>query len=421
MRTAQSVIVEQVGSEKNESLILRQQPTKSLVFNDLDTKVRTEFKTKLHNDISEENLEVIKKFFLNDYDNDLNKRWYVRYSVRDKRGRVVVIKKYGGINRLKTIELRRESALKLIIDLEKKINNVYVPRQHGKGLETELFAILEKLKPTLRKKSFYTYYSKLRTFISWCNVNQVTKLSDVDLETARRFQNYILQEKKLSNATYNSYKITLSIILKHVESYESPFKKIKSLKKQTVSTMFFQKNQMTILKLRMENDYPQLWLACRFMYYLLIRPDELRLLKIGDIDFENARVLVRATESKNLVGSYVVIPNELLSVIMEMKLYALPSDHYVFGKLGETGPLHHNKGYLSKLHKNVLDSLGFNTVRYKFYSWKPSGVAGLVLAGVHIKYIQLQGRWSSLDQVNTYLKNFGLQDMGNLKDLHKMF
>ena len=72
------------------------------------------------------------------------------------------------------------------------------------------------------------------------------------------------------------------------------------------------------------------------------------------------------------------------------------------------------------MHLAILKKLKFNTERHKFYSWKHTGAVQMVKNGIHIKYIQVQGRWHDLDQVNSYLRQLGMIDMQELKDRHIM-
>ena len=48
-----------------------------------------------------------KKFILSTLNGDLSKRWYIHYSEPNERGRIVTIKKYGGIS-TKVKPLRKE-------------------------------------------------------------------------------------------------------------------------------------------------------------------------------------------------------------------------------------------------------------------------------------------------------------------------
>jgi len=41
-----------------------------------------------------------------------------------------------------------------------------------------------------------------------------------------------------------------------------------------------------------------------------------------------------------------------------------------------------------------------------------------IKAGGHIKQLQLQGRWHSLDQLNDYLRGLGVDDLNEIRSLY---
>lgn len=66
-------------------------------------------------------------------------------------------------------------------------------------------------------------------------------------------------------------------------------------------------------------------------------------------------------------------------------------------------------------HRKLLKELNFDTKRYKVYSWKHTGAVMAVKAGVHVKQLQIQLRHHSLDQVDEYLRQLGVSDLGDLR------
>lgn len=157
-----------------------------------------------------------------------------------------------------------------------------------------------------------------------------------------------------------------------------------------------------------------MWLFIGFIINCLIRPNsELRLLKVGHIDFEQKMILIPAEISKNKKPQWVVIPDNFFCAVEKLKEY--PQDYFIFSKIG----VPHTEGvgynYFYNQHRKILIELGFFRKGYNLYSYKHYGALTMVREGVPLMEIKEQGRWFSLDQMLDYLKGFGVKDMGNVR------
>lgn len=369
-----------------------------------------------------------KKFFLTNYGGDLSKRWYVRWTERNKANKAEIKKTYGNINKGKTVDERNRLAQELILKLK---DGLHKPVYNRKTLPTPLqtpttllqsdfHKAIETIRPTLRQKTYYAYVSKIRIFLQWCDCQNIKTIKDLQSDNIKFFFNHLL-DKGRNNTTHNTYITSIKRIAKEIDRFDmSVFNKVKKLKKDAIPAAYFQDYQIKLLQSVIQRDNPQLWLACQMMYYTLIRPGELRLLKIGDIRLSDATILVRSDISKNKKTECVAIPNALMQVLLEMKIFDYPDNYYLLGVGGMPAPRKRSKNNLQQQHLKILRQLKFDTTRYKFYSWKHTGAVGMVKNGIHIKFIQIQGRWHDLDQVNSYLRQLGMLDMTELKDKHIM-
>lgn len=376
------------------------------------------------------NFEMNKKIFLTNYGGDLSKRWYVRWTERNKANRSEIKKAYGNINKGKSIQERTELAKQLIAQIQQ---DLYTPNYKWKHqtthqplappantLHKEFHKAIENIRPTLRQKTYYSYISKIRIFLNWTDAQGLKKLTDLTPDNIKSFFNHLL-DKGRNNTTHNTYITSIKRLAKEIDKFDmSIFKKVKKLQKDATPAAYFQEHQIKLLQSVVKNEHPQLWLACQMMFFTLIRPGELRLLKVGDIRLGDATILVRSDISKNKKTECVAIPNSLMDIFTEMNLYNYSDDFYLFGCDGIPGAKHRKKNYFQTQHLKFLRKLKFDTKRYKFYSWKHTGAVQMVKNGIHIKYIQVQGRWHDLDQVNSYLRQLGMIDMKELKDKHVM-
>ncbi len=299
------------------------------------------------------------------------------------------------LNHLATAEMRSQE-LKKVYD---SVIEVHTNGTVGK-LEKEVI----RLKYQWRKKTFETYLSKVRCFERWLKKRPVTQ------KNVEAFFDHLLQVKKLSGISINKYITVLSILFKGL-GYEILMERVKVHKEHCTPARYFSPHQIPVLKNAMLTYKPELWLFCQCIYYTYIRPGELRVLKVGDILFDEKKIRVRGEISKNKKTEYVVIPDPLIPLLLP--LATLPPSYYVFGRLGKPGKKIMSTNYMTGHHLKVLRKLGF-TDEYKLYSWKHTGAVAAVKAGINIKVLQLQLRHHSLDQVDEYIRQLGLSDFENL-------
>lgn len=375
---------------------------------------------------------------LNDYKGDLSKQWFVYYSYMNPETRKMTrFRVYDGFTSLQTKEAKKAHARKLIIKINRKLRSGWNPfeeksvlyenhlayenqpetkrKSNDYSIEYFLNKAFEDRKKQLRKKSFETYISCYRIFLKWLKSK---KISDIDIEHFTRehgkeFLNYLTEEKKLSNTSRNKYLTNLKTLFKTLIDNEmitkNPWEKIDKLPEQRQGKLPFKSHQVEILKKHLIEKEPQLWLFCQFQYYCFIRPGELRLLKVGDIDFDNAQIRIRAEISKNKKTQYVVIPQAFYEILIENKIHLLDENYYVFGLEKSPGTETVSRDYFNKLHKSILDDLGISN-KHSLYSWKHTGAVKLANSGISLKHIQMQIRHYDLNTLDIYLKSMGVND-----------
>lgn len=383
---------------------------------------------------------------LNDYDGNLNKQWFVYFScihpVTNKMNRIRI---YEGINKYHNQTDRRKAARKLIYKLNFKLRsgwNYFTSQDKDVIYEDQLSYYKKYVKqvrradytvshflnkflvdqgPALRKKSSQTYTSKLRIFEKW--LLEEKKLQDIEVDfinkdLAKEFLNYIALKRHLSNTSRNSYLSTMKTffnsLLRDDIIKANPFDNINKLPEQRQGKLPFKREQQLILKKYLQKKEPQLWLFVQFIFYTFIRPGELRLLKISDLDIDDAKILIKGEISKNKKSQYVMIPEPFRRILKQMKLFKFKQDYYIFSENNLPGPEPLSRDYFNKLHKQVTNKLEFSN-SYTLYSWKSTGAVTAAKSGASLKEVQLQLRHHSLDQVDIYLKSMGIMDMNYIR------
>jgi site-specific recombinase XerD len=153
-----------------------------------------------------------------------------------------------------------------------------------------------------------------------------------------------------------------------------------------------------------END-PQLFLACMLEFYCGIRPGrEVRLIKVRNFDLVEGVLTIEAEQSKNGKAGHITMSDELIEMCRSYGIADANPDLYVFGK---------NKHLDSRpLSENML-RFRFNKYRdkhnlskdVKLYSFKHLGASYLVHSQtVDIEQLRQHLRHSNLSATQHYIK-----------------
>jgi integrase len=374
---------------------------------------------------------------LNNCGGDVQKKWFVMYSVRHpKTDKMHLFKIYSPLGKFHDAVSRTRAAEQLIKDFAEKLKHGWSPfvddshviyedhleydhitriygkkRAENKTIRYWASKYLETLSGKLDEDgTLPTYKSKLRIFSQWIDShysgNDATTITNA---TMVDFFRWLIDHEKRSAKTIHDYRYILAglfnwLIQKKV-FVSNPVHDLPECTRVTdQAPVPIHEFDIAIFKEELVND-PQLWMAVQFQYYCALRPGrELRLLRIQDIDFARGQVTVMRTQAKTKITRTVVIPAVFLQVLRnEFHLMKYKKDFYVFGKNGEPGP--------ENLGKNNL-RFRFNAIRkklkmplmYKFYSWKHTGAVEASLSGIPDKHIQMQLGHTSLETTSRYLR-----------------
>ena len=345
---------------------------------------------------------------------DLSKLWFVEYYIIFEDNSKKRVRIYANINTVYTAEERYQIAKDLSTKIEADLYS-YLPKQTNSILAT-LLDYLETQKSYFRHKTYMGYRSKIKIFSKYLSKEGIKTLDAITILVAQNFISF-LQSKDLNNATLNNYIVTLSSLFKQLKKLHkvpiNPFIELEKHKENPQGAMYFKEHQIPFLREKIQQANPLLWLACQALYYCFIRPGEMRMLKVGDIDLIEGTINIRAEISKNKKSQTIVIPESFLTVLYALNLHERAKDEFFLCRAdGSQLPTN----YLNTEHRKIMKQLHYGE-RYVFYSWKHTGVVMVAKAGLPLKELQMQLRHHSLDQVNEYLRELGIWECNSIKNL----
>lgn len=147
-----------------------------------------------------------------------------------------------------------------------------------------------------------------------------------------------------------------------------------------------------------------------FVYDTGIRPKELHLIRLSDINLANREITVRAEIAKTGKERTLPITDTMLSIIANREIHNLPADWYLFSsKKFAPGPAAYwpsaGRRWWKKL---VQDELGIDA---KLYGLKHSGMDAKILAGIDIRALKELAGHGSEQMTERYIDE--------LKEIHK--
>ena len=172
----------------------------------------------------------------------------------------------------------------------------------------------------------------------------------------------------------------------------------------TTRNIAFNRMEVEQLKSLISTVDSELWVFIQFMYYLFMRPNEIRQLQVYNIQISRGLVFIDALKAKNKKDAYVTIPPVFLPTLKEV-IKGKRSMEFIFTGNQAGKPI--SKNIMYERHKIYLERLDIRS-GHSLYPWKHTGVIMAYTAGVDIKSLQRQLRHHSLEETDTYLRNLGL-------------
>lgn len=340
------------------------------------------------------------------------KRWYIKFKCFDvSKNKVVLKRKY--LDKYKSDSERLKEAekqIKAINQFLKKgavINNV--EKKKEKSFISALNSALDAKKYEIDDKTVTTYQRKITLLNDFLVERKMSHFTakEIQANLLYEFRNTLL-EANLKKITANAYIDQLSIIANDAINRKlidfNPFTSLKSLKTEiSYRNRAFSDEQRLVMLNEIKHD-TALYLTVQLQYYCFMRPNEIRLLKIGDVDVKNQQIRVLSENAKGSRERFTSIPSEFLEYLNTLNLEQYSKDLYLltFDKK------EFSKNRMYRRHETILKRKKLNGLGLTLYSWKHTGVTSASRSGISPFALQRQGGWSSLEMMFKYLKSLGL-------------
>lgn len=275
-------------------------------------------------------------------------------------------------------------------------------------------------KGVLKHKTYIDYNYRLKFLSEYISEQvqpirtciQLTQTFFVD------FLDYILIDRDLSPTTRNNYRTWCSAFCSWLvdKKYiaENPVQFIHQLPEQEKLRQPLSHDDLRKLGRYLEQTNRHFLLAVMMEYTTAIRPTELSFIRLRDISISEGSVFVSSQVSKNRRDGKIKLPNKVIRLMAELRIFEHHSDCYLFGKGFIPSEVRQRPVQFTQEFNKCRDVLGFPKT-YQFYSLKDSGLRDIANA-VGVEVAQKQARHSDISTTNRYLKGSGMKVFDVLAD-----
>ena len=264
-------------------------------------------------------------------------------------------------------------------------------------------------------KEINNKHNIMLTFLKWCHSRyyDVDYLTDVTKPITQEYLDYLLVDKGLQAKTINNtigrLKNFYNVAIKR-DWYTgvNPFNHIEKRKttygeKNTAYTDQQIKEIITYCK---EHDVYLYYFIC-FIYYALMRPAEIKRLRVENIDMNRRLIRIYSHQSKVKNHDILPIADTLYEVLLKMEIQKYPPEYFVFSNKQRPGEIQLGRVWTSTHFKVVKEhfNLGPN---YSIYGFKHTAVCRWYEHNKDLVRVQRMCRHATIDMTSRYLKSLGL-------------
>lgn len=259
----------------------------------------------------------------------------------------------------------------------------------------------------MREQTALSYSSYLHIFEEWGLEHGIRFCYQIEKPKIAMFLDYVYIERNNSLRTRNGYLGWLKtfthwlmdrsyLTTNPTEGFSKTNKRGEKSRKGLPSPTVRKVSEL----LKKENPY--FLLACDVLFYCFIRPKEMALLKIGDINVQSSTIYVSAEIAKNRKEDNVTVPSHVMKLMLELGVLQKPTNWYIFSKDFRPGPEYKKERQFREYWKKMRERLKLPST-YKFYSLKDTGITGMVHAGKDMATVRDQARHSDISITNIYV------------------
>ena len=182
---------------------------------------------------------------------------------------------------------------------------------------------------------------------------------------------------------------------------ENHFAKIKHRKTEGKRRTLIPEDYRSKIEEYLKINNPGYLIMLKLIYAGLIRPKELRMLKLSDLSFAEKQIRVRKEVAKNGHERYVPVSDEILKALLDIGVQNATLDDYIFGRGYKPGNEKMSEARLTKTWDSLRKKLDLPH-DMQMYSFRDTGITDMIKNGIDPLSIKQLADHHSLDITTVY-------------------
>lgn len=182
---------------------------------------------------------------------------------------------------------------------------------------------------------------------------------------------------------------------------DNPFDTIKLKQKPQKQREIINKDDRTKIVEYLIKQNPAVITMLKLCYNCLIRPNEIRQIRIENVDFNNKTIVIRSDVAKNKKQRIVSMTNDVYYELMRMNLQRFNPKWFLFSHQFNPDSTAVHRFYYAKYWAKIRENLGLPATM-QLYSLRDTGIFDMLKAGIDDLSIMQHADHHSLEMTTIY-------------------
>lgn len=317
-------------------------------------------------------------------------------------------------NRLKNRRDKVRQAQMLCAEINRRLYGGWNPLTHEESSEEKRLTVRQAAErfyqskaDGLRHDSCRGYKSKLAYFTDWCERHRVADWL-CERFTVRQAADLLAEydTNERSAYSYNNMlqflKGMFNALVDFGMSPHNPFEHFKGKKRgKKHRTTIPKPDRKRMLNYFHRKNMPEYVVMMRLCFKHLVRPKEILMLKLRDVDFDEGLLFIPPEVSKNHDSRTIALSYDVLKYFSRLKENGCDPDQFIFSTAFRPGKRLYTTKNMFKVWRTMCDTLSMPK-SYHFYSLKDTGITEMLESGMPSKFVKDLAGHHSLEMTERY-------------------
>ena len=306
-------------------------------------------------------------------------------------------------------QILQQACCELYMQLQQQYNSVAsldgVIDRGSVPLRDALIKFIEYKETDLRHDTMRTYKTAVNKLNAFC-AGKVVVCADIDKAWCMALVDTITGVcAKTYNNNIKMFRVVFAWLQEHGYIADNFFTAIKTKKAYKKERCIVDKQLRDRMTAHLAATDPGMLLFLNLIYSSLIRPKEIRNLRIGDIDLVRHRIHVSSDIAKNHHTRYAPVSPFIEELLLKLKIADYPAHYYLFGRKLMPGVTGVSKTVFNRHWAKIKRDLDIQGHAVQMYSFRDSGIFDMLKSGIDDLTVMQAADHSSLEITSIYAKH----------------